>query len=115
MNSASPSISAARASAVFDIDHHLDARQVSWKRAPIDATICGSARSLDRIGRVIRCLTTRRNLLDLFQPEQHLVFWQRLSTTSEAMALQFFDDLTQPFVLHPLCNQHRFQRAEIIG
>ena len=54
-------------------------------------------------------------MLDVFEPEQHLIFGQRLGAPPEAMALQFFDDLTQPFVLHPLRNQHRLQRAGIVG
>ena len=31
------------------------------------------------------------------------------------MALQFLNDLTEPFVLYALGNQHRLQRAGIIG
>jgi hypothetical protein len=31
------------------------------------------------------------------------------------MALHFPDDLTQPLVLHPLGEQHRFQRLKIFG
>ena len=31
------------------------------------------------------------------------------------MTLQFLDDLTEPLVLRPLRNQHRFQRARIVG
>ena len=108
-------LAAARASAVFDIDHHLDARQMRRKRSPVDATLCGSACSLGRIGRITLCLPARRNLLDIFQPEQHLIFGQCLGAPAEAMALQFLDDLTQPFVLHPLGNQHRLQRAGIVG
>jgi hypothetical protein len=57
----------------------------------------------------------RRYLLDLFQAEQHLIFGQRLGTPPEAMTLQFLDDLTKPLVLHALGNQHRLQRAGIVG
>jgi len=42
--------------------------------------------------------------------QQHLVFGQRLRPAAEAMPLQLLDDLTQPFVLHSLGEQHRFQR-----
>ena len=31
------------------------------------------------------------------------------------MALQFFDDLEKPLVADALCNQHRLQRAGILG
>jgi hypothetical protein len=42
-------------------------------------------------------LTTRRALLDLFEPEQQLILRQRLGPAAEAMTLQLFDDLFQPF------------------
>ena len=100
---------------VFDIDHHLDARQMRRKRSSVHAALGGSVRPLGRIGRVTLGLAARRDLLDLFEPEQHLIFGQRLGAAAEAMALQFLDDLTQPIVLHPLRNQHRFERAGIVG
>ena len=40
-----------------------------------------------------------RDLLDVFQTQQHLIFGQRLRPAAEAMALQFLDDLTQPLAL----------------
>ena len=41
-----------------------------------------------------------------FEPEQHLIFGQRLGARAKMMTLQFLDDLTEPFVLHALGNQH---------
>ena len=108
-------LTAARASAVFDIDHHLDARQMLGKRPAVDAALCGSACALGRIGRITLGLLARCSLLDVFKPEQHLIFGQCLGAPAKAMALQFLDDLTQPLVLHPLGNQHRLQRAGIVG
>ena len=108
-------LAAAWASASFDVDYHLDARQVRRKRASVDAALRGSACSLGRIGGFTLGLMTRCNLLDVFEPEQHLIFRQCLGTPPKTMALQFFDDLTQPLVLHPLRNQHRLQRAGIVG
>ncbi len=108
-------LAAARASVVVDVDHHLDARQVGRKRSAVHAPLCRSISPLGRIGRVTCGLAVRRNLLDILKPEQHLIFGQRLGTTTEAMALQFFDDLKEPFVAHPLGNQHRFERAGIVG
>ena len=66
------------------------------------------------IGRLALGLAARRDLLDLFEPEQQLIFGQRLGAAAEAMTLQFLDDLTQPFVLHPLRNQHCLERAGIV-
>ena len=108
-------LAAARAGLVFDIDHHLDARQVRRKRSTVHAALGGSARPLRRIGRFASASLARRDLLDVFEPEQHLIFRQRLGATSEAMALQFLDDLAQPFVLSPLRDQHRLQRARSSG
>jgi hypothetical protein len=104
-------VAAARAGVVIDIDHHLDARQVRRQRTPVQATLGRLACPLGRIGRINLGLITCRSLLDIFEPEQHLVFGQRLGATPEAMALQFFDDLKEPFVAHPLRNQHRFERS----
>jgi hypothetical protein len=50
----------------------------------------------------------RLGLLDVFETQQHLVFGQRLRPAAKAMPLQLLDDLAQPFVLHPLGEQHRF-------
>ena len=58
------------------------------------------------IGRLDLGLVARRDLLDLFEPEQHLIFGQRLGAPAKTMTLQFLDDLTEPFVLHALGNQH---------
>ena len=109
------SLAAAWASAVFYVDHHLDARQMSRKRSAIDTTLCASSNALSRIGRFILGLLARRNLVDVLKSEQHLIFGQRLSAPAEAMALQLLDDLTQSLVLCPLRDQHRLQRAEIVG
>ena len=108
-------VAAARARVVIDIDHHLDARQVRRKRSPVQATLGRSACPLGRIGRINLGLITCRSLLDIFEPEQHLIFGQRLGTPPKAMTLQFLDDLTQPIVLRPLRNQHRLERAGSSG
>ena len=58
--------------------------------------------------------TVRLGLLDVFETQQHLVFRQRFRPAAKPMPLQLLDDLTQPFVLHSLGEQHRFQRFRII-
>ena len=60
-------------------------------------------------------LAARRDLLDLFEPEQQLIFRQRLGAPAEAMTLQFLDDLFQPLGTGALGQQHRLQRAGIVG
>ncbi len=92
-------LATARTGIVVDVDHHLDARQVFGKRSSVHPALGGSACPLGRIDRVALGLAARRNLLDVFKPEQHLIFGQRLGAPPEAMTLQFLDDLEQPFVL----------------
>jgi hypothetical protein len=108
-------VAAARAGMVIDIDHHLDARQMRRQRSAVHAALCGSACPFGRMGRLNLGLAVCRDLLDFFQTKQHLIFRQRLRAPAEAMTLQFFDDLAKPLVLCPLGNQHRLQRAGIVG
>ena len=53
-------------------------------------------------------------LLDLFQGEQKLIFWQRLSPAAEPMPLQLLDDLLEPLGTRTLGQQHRLQRVGIV-
>ena len=109
-------LAAARAGVVVDIDHHLDARQMRGKRSSVHAALGGSTCPLGRIGRIALGLAARRDLLDVFEPEQHLIFGQRLGAAPEAMALQFLDDLDEAArSADPLRNQHRLERAGIVG
>jgi hypothetical protein len=62
-------IATARANVVFDVNHHFDARQVSRKRSAVHAALAGAAGLLGRIGRLNLGLVARRDLLDLFEPE----------------------------------------------
>ena len=55
-----------------------------------------------------------KRILDLFEAEQQLILRQRLGPSTEAMTLQLFDDLLQPFGACPLRQQHRFERAGIV-
>jgi hypothetical protein len=43
-----------------------------------------------------------------------LIFGQRLRPAAKPVTLQFLDDLAQPLILHPLGEQHRFQRLKIV-
>ena len=92
-------VAAARAGVVLDVDHHLDARQMRRQRSAVHAALGGTARPLGRIGCFTLGLAACRDLLDLFEPEQQLIFGQRLGAPAEAMALQLLDDLAQPLVL----------------
>jgi hypothetical protein len=96
---------------VIDVDDALDPRQ----RSAVATTHAPPGRAA--IGRVLILLgfARRFDLLDLFQAQQHLLLGQRLRSAAKAMPLQLLDDLTQPFALMPLGEQHRFQRLEIVG
>ena len=53
-------------------------RQLRGKRSPIYAAFGGSICLLGRIGRIAFGLVARCDLLDVFEPEQHLIFGQCL-------------------------------------
>jgi hypothetical protein len=86
---------------VVDIDDNLDPRQMRRQRAAVAASLLRC--------RLIACCC----LLDVLEAEQHLIFGQCLGPAAKA-PLQLLDDLAQPLVLHPLGEQHRFQRLEIV-
>jgi len=105
---------AARAGLVLDVDDGLNPRQMCRQRSPVDPALVSPSLPLQR-----RCIIglrgmVRRGLLDVFETQQHLVLGQRLRPAAKAMPLQFLDDLAQPLVLHPLGEQHRFQRLGIV-
>ena len=56
----------------------------------------------------------RLSLLEVFEREQQLILRQCLGATPEAMALQFLDDLGQPFATDLLGDQHRLQCFGIV-
>src|SRR5262249_46684998 len=82
--------------------------------ATVAAAPTGSHLAAFRCADVLRRLAVRCHLLDVFQAQQHLIFRQRLCPPAKPMSLQFLDDLTQPFALAPLGEQHRFQRLGIV-
>ena len=106
---------AAAAGFVVDVDGGLNPRQMRRQRAAIGSPLRNSGLSRGRCRLLRARRITGRRLLDVFQPQQHLVLGQRLRPAAKLVALQVLDDLTQPFVLHPLGEQHRFQRLGIVG
>ena len=100
---------------ILDVDHHLDARQVRWKRSTVRAALGGTTAPFVGIAGFGLGLAACRCLLDVFQGEQQLIFRQRLGPAAEAITLQLLDDLFQPLGACPLRQQHRLQRAGIVG
>jgi hypothetical protein len=72
---------------VVDIDDDLDPRQVRRQRATVAASLAAVCS----------------------------IFGKGLGLAAKTVPLQFLDDLAQPLILHPLGEQHRFQRLEIVG
>ena len=105
----------ARAGLVLDVDNRLDARQMRRQSSTVRAPIARRRRPL----RGRSCLgfrsRARLSLLEVFEREQQLILRQRLGATAEAMALQFPDDLGQPFAADLLGDQHRLQCFGIVG
>ena len=99
---------------VVDVDDDLDPRQMRRQRSAVDAALASPRRAAIGRALVLLCLTGCRDLLDVFQAQQHLLLGQRLRPAAKAMPLQLLDDLTQPLALAPLGEQHRFQRLEIV-
>jgi hypothetical protein len=55
------------------------------------------------------------NLLDVFEPEQQLIFRKSLCAPAEAVTAQLIDDLFQPLGTRTLGQQHRLQRVGVVG
>jgi hypothetical protein len=58
---------------------------------------------------------SRLDLLGLFQSQQELILGQALGAAAEAVTLQGLDDLAQPLALGALLQEHRLERARIVG
>ena len=108
-------VPAAGAGVVVDIDHHLDARQMRRQRSAVHPAPGGVGSALGRCRLFALGLAGGDDLVGLFQREQQLIFRQRLGPAAEAVALHLLDDLAQPLVLMTLGDQHRPQRAGIVG
>jgi hypothetical protein len=107
-------VAAARTDVIVDVDHHLDPRQMRWKRSTVHAALGGAIGSLGRSGLFTLCRAARRHLLDVFEAKQQLILRQRLGPSAEAMPLQLLDDLFQPLGARSFRQQHRLQRAGIV-
>jgi hypothetical protein len=82
--------------------------------AAIVAALARPFRPAFRGGLALAGFRTSRNLLDVFETEQHLLLGKRLCFPGKATTLQLLDDLAQPLALVPLGKQHRLQRLGII-
>jgi hypothetical protein len=98
---------------IFNVDHHLDPRQVDRQRTTVGPTLGGARLSLSRIGLLIGFIVGR-GLLDLFKAKQQLILGKRLGPSTEPMALHLLDDLGEPLGASALGQQHRLQRRGII-
>jgi hypothetical protein len=106
---------AAGAALIFNIDYHLDTRQVARQRASVRAALRGLRLSLGRGPGLIVSFLAGCGLLDLFEAQQQLILGKRFGPAAEPMTLHLLDDLCEPLGAGTLRQQHRFQCAEIIG
>lgn len=108
-------IAAARAGMVFDVDDHLDARQMRRQRTPVRPPLCGAFPACGRIGTFGRLLAGGLDLLGLLKAKEELTLRQAFGPAAEAVALQFLDDLDQPRILDVARQDHCLQRIRIVG
>jgi len=83
------------------------------------AAVCSPFRSTDvtfgGIGPVLGFPAGGLDLLCLFEPQQQLILGKRLCATTEAVTLQFLDDLHQASIFDVARQDHRLQRIRIVG
>jgi hypothetical protein len=106
---------AARADLVGDVDHLLDAWQMSGQRATVGAALARPGITLHRVSRFPAGKALRLHLFGFLQPQKQLVLRQALGPAAEAMALQLLDDLAQPLILRARGQKHRLKRMRIAG
>jgi hypothetical protein len=106
---------AARAAVIFDVDDHLDPRQVDRQRTTIGPTLGGARLTLSRRFGLLIGFIVSRGLLDLFKAKQQLILGKRLGPSAEPMTLHLLDDLCEPLGASALRQQHCLQRRRIIG
>lgn len=68
-----------------------------------------------RRGPLGRFLAGRLDLFGLFEPQQQLALRQALGPATEAVTLQFLDDLCQASILNVSRQDHRLQHIRIVG
>jgi len=106
---------AARADRMLHVDYGLDPRQVSRQRTAIDPAPSGTCFTLGWHRLLALGVPRRLDLPRFLQPELELLRRQALGPAPKPMALQFLDDLAQPFALRPFGEQHRLEHVRIVG
>lgn len=86
-------IAAAWTGMVLDVDDHFHPRQMGWQRAAVRPALPGALQTLCRRCLFVLFLVGGLELLGPFEPQLQLILGKRLSSSAEAMALQFLDDL----------------------
>lgn len=100
---------------VLDVDDHLRARQMGLQHAAVRPALGDTRLTFARSGLCLLFVTGGLDLFGLFEPQQQLILGERLSSSAEAVTLQFLDDLDQPGVLDVARQDHRLQRVRIVG
>jgi hypothetical protein len=85
---------AAWAGLAVDVDHDLDPRQMRRQCSAIAAALASALRPTFRSCLVLAGFRTGRDLLNVLEAQQHLLFGKRFRFPAKTVALQFLDDLS---------------------
>lgn len=105
----------AGAGRIVDLYKALDPRQVGRQGTSIPTPMGGPGCSPVRLLSLVLSMAGGLGLLDLFEREQQLIFRQGLGAATEAVTLQFLDDLAQPLALGALGQEHCLEQIAIVG
>jgi hypothetical protein len=92
---------AARAGFVCGLDRHMNARQMSRKRATIGAALIGASASRRLIPFVVVGFAGRDRLLDILKRQAELVRIELLGTAAKLHALQLMQKTPETIILRP--------------
>ena len=85
------------------------------QRSAVHPALGRTTRSFNRCSVFAFGIVVGFDLFGLFQPQQQLIFRQRLGAPAKTVALQLLDDLFQSFGARAFRKQHRLQRGRIVG
>jgi hypothetical protein len=84
-------IAAARAGMVLDVDDYLHTRRVAGQRAAVGTTLGSLCQTFRGSSLLVLLLVGRLDLLGFLKPQQQLILGECLSSSAEAVEVQFLD------------------------
>ena len=102
------------AASVFNIDHHVDTRQIFRQSPSVDLALAGRPALPWCCGVLLLSFGRGDTLREIFQAERQLIGIELLRSAAKAMTLQRHDDRSQPVtfrgMLRPFGDEQRTQR-----